>query len=50
MENKEILKEEEFLASTEERAALDQTMFPAMETFEISGKVLLPNNDTGLAR
>lgn len=36
MENKEILKEEEFLASTEERAALDQTMFPAMETFEIS--------------
>ncbi|KAF6361789.1 macrophage receptor with collagenous structure [Rhinolophus ferrumequinum] len=36
MENKEILKEEKFLASTEDRAALDQTMFPAMETFEIS--------------
>nr|XP_035935564.1 macrophage receptor MARCO isoform X2 [Halichoerus grypus] len=36
MENKEILKEEEFLASTGERAAVNQTMFPAMETFEIN--------------
>lgn len=45
MESKEILKEEEFLAGTEERAAVDPTMFSAMETFEISGKVLLPNND-----
>lgn len=50
MENKEILKDEEFLASTEDRAALDQTMFPAMESFEISGKVLPPNNDISLVR
>uniref|UniRef100_A0A673TBS0 Macrophage receptor with collagenous structure n=1 Tax=Suricata suricatta TaxID=37032 RepID=A0A673TBS0_SURSU len=36
MENKEILKEDEFLACTGEREAIDQTMFPAMETFEIN--------------
>lgn len=42
MRNKEILEEEEFLSSTGETAALDQTMFSTMETFEISGKVLPP--------
>ncbi|XP_058404591.1 macrophage receptor MARCO [Diceros bicornis minor] len=36
MENKEILKEEETLTATEEGAALNQTMFSAMETFEIN--------------
>ncbi|XP_037705493.1 macrophage receptor MARCO [Choloepus didactylus] len=36
MKNTESLKEEEFLASTKEQAALDPTMFPAMETFEIN--------------
>uniref|UniRef100_A0A8C0KN27 Macrophage receptor with collagenous structure n=1 Tax=Canis lupus dingo TaxID=286419 RepID=A0A8C0KN27_CANLU len=36
MENKEILKEEEFLASTGEIGAVNQTMFPAMEAFEIN--------------
>ncbi|XP_047579132.1 macrophage receptor MARCO [Lutra lutra] len=36
MENKEILKEEEFLASTRERTAINQTVFPAMEVFEIN--------------
>ncbi|XP_026365913.1 macrophage receptor MARCO [Ursus americanus] len=36
MENKEILKEEEFLASTGEGTAINQTMFPAMEVFEIN--------------
>ena len=45
MENKEILKEEEFLASTGEIGAVNQTMFPAMEAFEINGKVLLLRND-----
>lgn len=45
MEKTEILKEEEFLASTGGRAALDQTVLSTMEAFEISGKVLLPNND-----
>lgn len=45
MENKEILKEEEFLASTRERTAINRTMIPAMEVFEINGKVLLPSND-----
>ena len=44
MENKEILKEEESLNGPGERAALEPTMFTAMETFEINGKVLLPNN------
>lgn len=29
-----------------ERTALDQTMFSTMESFELSGKVLLPNNDS----
>lgn len=43
--NKEILKEEEPLTSTRERTAHDQTMLPKVETFEINGKVLLPNND-----
>ncbi|XP_016006876.2 macrophage receptor MARCO [Rousettus aegyptiacus] len=37
MRNKEILEEEEFLSSTGETAALDQTMFSTMETFEING-------------
>uniref|UniRef100_A0A8C7A9R0 Macrophage receptor with collagenous structure n=1 Tax=Neovison vison TaxID=452646 RepID=A0A8C7A9R0_NEOVI len=36
MENKEILKEEEFLASTRERTAINRTMIPAMEVFEIN--------------
>ncbi|KAF0873969.1 MARCO protein, partial [Crocuta crocuta] len=36
MENKEILKEDEFLANTGEREAIDHAMFPAMETFEIN--------------
>ena len=45
MENEEILKEKEVLASTEDRTALDQTMLSRMETFEVNGKVLLPNND-----
>ncbi|XP_046940956.1 macrophage receptor MARCO [Lynx rufus] len=36
MENKEILKEDEFLASTGERETINQTMFPATETFEIN--------------
>lgn len=38
MENKEILKEDEFLASIGEREAIGQTMFPAMETFEINDR------------
>lgn len=42
MENKEILKEEEFLASTGEGTAINQTMFPAMEVFEINGKYHFP--------
>ncbi|CAD7670580.1 unnamed protein product [Nyctereutes procyonoides] len=36
MENKEILKEEEFLASTGEIGAVNQTMFPTVEAFEIN--------------
>ncbi|XP_046515195.1 macrophage receptor MARCO [Equus quagga] len=36
MENKEILKEEESLNGPGERAALEPTMFTAMETFEIN--------------
>ena len=44
MENEEILKEKELLASTEDGTALDQTMLSRMETFEVNGKVLLPNN------
>lgn len=39
MEQKEILKEEECAA------ALDNTMFSTMESFEINGKVLLPSDD-----
>ena len=45
MENEEILKEKELLASTEDGTALDQTMLSRMETFEVNGKVLLPNNE-----
>ncbi|XP_054430908.1 macrophage receptor MARCO [Pteronotus mesoamericanus] len=36
MKYKEILREEEFLASTGERTALDQTMLSTMESFELS--------------
>jgi hypothetical protein len=39
MGSKELLKEEDFLGSTEDRADFDQAMFPVMETFEINGKV-----------
>ena len=42
MENEEILKEKEVLASTEDGTALDQTMLSRMETFEVNGKVLFP--------
>ncbi|CAM9609941.1 unnamed protein product [Rangifer tarandus platyrhynchus] len=37
MENEEILKEKEVLASTEDGTALDQTMLSRMETFEVNG-------------
>ncbi|XP_006057219.3 macrophage receptor MARCO [Bubalus bubalis] len=36
MENEEILKEKELLASTEDGTALDQTMLSRMETFEVN--------------
>ncbi|CAO2636605.1 Macrophage receptor MARCO [Lemmus lemmus] len=36
MGNKETLKEEAFLGSTEEGSNFDQAMFPVMETFEIN--------------
>lgn len=39
MGNKETLKEEALLGSTEEGPSFDQAMFPVMETFEINGKV-----------
>lgn len=44
MGDKETLKEEAFLGSTEEGADFDQAMFRVMETFEINGKVRLPIN------
>ncbi|KAM9670205.1 macrophage receptor MARCO [Dama dama] len=37
MENEEILKEKEVLASSEDGTALDQTMLSRMETFEVNG-------------
>ncbi|KAB0356660.1 hypothetical protein FD754_000816 [Muntiacus muntjak] len=37
MENEEIVKEKEVLASTEDGTALDQTMLSRMETFEVNG-------------
>lgn len=46
MEKTEILKEEEFLASTGGRAALDQTVLSTMEAFEISGAK--PNKRDGV--
>ncbi|XP_014319352.1 macrophage receptor MARCO [Myotis lucifugus] len=46
MEQKEILKEEECPASTGEAAALDQTMFSTMESFEINDPK--PNKRNGV--
>lgn len=44
MENKEILKEEEFLNGFGERVVFELIMFIVMEIFEINGKVLFFNN------
>ncbi|XP_016044372.1 macrophage receptor MARCO isoform X1 [Erinaceus europaeus] len=45
MENKEILKEEEFLVRSREATALEPTMFSTMETFEVHDKK--PKKRTG---